>query len=213
MPAWGTRPRLPAPHRPCPEGALHRTDTGVLLGDYAAPLQGRPNLPCHTQGVAAPCPGLICRRAFSAQRNHYCRWRRRWTSRSTRSRSRPGRSPGPPSARQEPGFGWPPQTPKVDDSPWRSKAKIRDALAQLEYLLADQDTGKIVFIGTRSTHDDPTTDLLLKRPRPTKRPGRPATVLTRVVRWANCVRAGGVLSRTDGRWTAHPARPSEHTRV
>ena len=56
----------------------------------------------------------------------------------------------------------------IGDDFWNEKsvtrpeimAKIRDALAQLEYLLANQDTGKIVFIGTRFAHDDLTTDLL-----------------------------------------------------
>jgi predicted phage terminase large subunit-like protein len=38
--------------------------------------------------------------------------------------------------------------------------KCRKEMAQLEYLLATPAKGKIVYIGTRFAHDDPTTDLL-----------------------------------------------------
>jgi hypothetical protein len=40
-------------------------------------------------------------------------------------------------------------------------AKTRRDFAQLEYLLANRETGRIVFIGTRFAHDDLTADILL----------------------------------------------------
>ena len=38
--------------------------------------------------------------------------------------------------------------------------KCRGEMAEIEYLLAAPQEGKIIFIGTRFAHDDPTTDLL-----------------------------------------------------
>ena len=66
----GQRPRKSAPHASCPEGAPHNLcENGLNAGPMLSPFRARSMVSPYPGRLpqSGICPGLVCRRAFSAQ--------------------------------------------------------------------------------------------------------------------------------------------------
>ena len=70
----GQRPRKSAPHASCPEGAPHNLcENGLNAGPMLSPFRARSMVSPYPGRLpqSGICPGLVCRRAFSAQHPDY----------------------------------------------------------------------------------------------------------------------------------------------